>query len=175
LLQETAFKLNAALSDAQITAWYEKGAKVPSTDYNGYQCTKIDDEILTFDMSTAETVQLTTVGIWKAGHRFLIDAVGTYTDSDNAGITNDAMYSANAGTGVKTFNPMTFNSNGGVDTPVQINVPYEANNHYQFTVDKSPFVANGACIISIVNTPFNLPNTVGTITVTVKDLGEFAI
>ena len=175
-LQETAFKLNDALEDAQITLWFNRGAGVPSTDYIGYNCTKIEDEELSFDMSTAEIVQRTTAGIWKTAHRFLIHVEGTYTDSDNPNIINDGMYSHNTSTGAKTFNPLTFNSGvDAVDTPIQANVPFEAEHVYEFTVDKKTTAADGTCIVSATNTPFTLPNTTGTLTVTITDLGEFAV
>jgi len=174
-VQEQSLNLVTALSLQQLEVWYEYGIQAQSTDYIGYSCTKIAPESGTHNSALSNTPQFTTVGIWKAGHRFLIKMSGTFTDSDNANIVFDGMYEHNTITGVKTWKPTQFLSNAGVPTPSQANVPFAPDHIYEFTVDKSPTVANGTCVIQGDNGSAGLPNTTGIVTFTVEDLGEFSL
>lgn len=171
VLQPEAFALNNAIADEQITAWYNKGAQVPSTAYETYSCVKIQDETLNFDMGgLVNDVQITTAETWKKNHRMLVDASGTFVDADVPNVIYDAMWEINTVTGVKTFKPMTFNFPGGVVQPTSAEVPYRADHHYQYTVLKEN--TNSAGIVTVVNGSATLPNVTGIIAVTLKDMGE---
>lgn len=175
-LQENGFKLNAALADSQITAWFDYGQQVPSTIYETYYCTKSPDETLLFDMATANSVQRTSSFVWKKGHRLLVRATGTFSDSDNPTIQADAMWELNTVSNAKTFVPLSFNSGGGTTSPTNIQVPYRSDHVYEFTIEKNPSTGTDATIIiSKDNGSYNLPNTIGTLTVELHDLGYFGI
>lgn len=163
------------LSQEQRDIWFNRGIEIPSTDYKGYSCTPIADETGQLDFSLSNAPQFITAGVWKPGHRFLITVTDTFTDSDNANVVYDGMWEHNTSTGAKQFNPLSFSSGGGVPLPLQANVPFESSHSYQFTVDKSPTSAAAVCTIQGNNGSAGLPNTVGIVTVTVKDLGEFAL
>lgn len=173
-LQLQAFALNDAVTDAQIQAWYNGGAQIPSTDYLAYSCVPIETEELIFDMSTGNNVTLQTAGIWKAGHRFLIEVTGSYEDADLANVVGDGMYFHNTLTDVKTFASLVFSSSGGVLPPLQAEVPFSPTHVYRFTVDKSPTSADGVCSIGRDNGAMSTPNVAGILNVTITDLGKFA-
>jgi hypothetical protein len=170
-LQPEAFALNAAISDAQITEWYQAGVQVPSTMYETYPCSVVQDETLIFDMAPANNPQRTTSEQWKVNHRFLIDVSGSFVDSDVPNVIYDGMWEHNTSTGVKTFKPVTFNFSGGVVAPLQAQVPYRSDHHYSFTVEKTGNNANG--ILTVDNGSAAVPNITGTVTVNIKDLGQF--
>lgn len=174
-LQENAFALNNALSDEQITAWYNKGSTVPSSAYNTYPCVPIDTEIFQLDMSSSEEPTYNTSGLWKPGHRYLIEISGMFTDSDNPDIVQDGMYSNNTTTGIKTFSPTNFNFGFFIAQPTQAGVPFEDNHTYAFTIDTNPTMAAQGGQIRRNNAPFNLPNTTGILSYKVTDLGQYAL
>jgi len=160
------------LTQAQLESWFQEGLSVPSKAYETYSCTKIDPEQVILDMSTAEIVQVTTAGIWKQNHRFRVLVSGTFTDADNPDIVRDFFWEHNTATGVKTFrntNPFISSATNGAHTAAE--VPFEASHNYNVIVEKTG--NTGACIISCDNIPFNLPNTIGSITLDIEDLGEF--
>lgn len=164
-----------ALDDSLLAEWYQSGLEVPSTDYIAYSCTKVKDETFPFDMSLANAPQYTTSESWKAGHRFLVKVSGSFVDADVPNVVYDGMYEHNTLTGAKIFKPLNFNSAGGVVQPTQAQVPFEPSHSYQFTVDKAPTAASGSCIITADNGSATIPNVTGTLTVTIQDLGEFAL
>jgi hypothetical protein len=171
ILQENALALNAALSDAQIEAWYSAGTQIPSTAFIEYSCVPIPFEQFTLDFALSNIPGYNTNGIWKQNHRMLVEIEGTYADSDVPDVVGDGMYFHNTSTGVKTFSNMNFNSSGVVN-PVQAQVPFAADHKYRFTLDKTG--ADQLCSITRDNGSMNLPNVTGTITVKITDLGEFA-
>ena len=114
-----------------------------------------------------------TAGVWKQNHRFRCIISGSFTDSDTPDIVRDFFWEHNTATGVKTFrnsNPFISGATSGAHNAAE--VPFEASHNYNVIVEKTG--ATGACIVSCDNAPFNLPNTVGSITVDIEDLGEFA-
>lgn len=171
---ETALLINGGFQEEQISDWYNRGAAVPSTDYLAYPCVPIETEEFELDMSTGNVVQFITSGIWKKGHRFLIEASGSYVDSDLPDLVHDAMYFHTLSTGAKTFSSLGFNSSGGVTAPLQAEVPYSPSHVYRFTVDKSPTALDNICIISRDNGAMATPGVSGILTIKVTDLGEFA-
>jgi hypothetical protein len=161
-----------ALSEDQLSIWYELGTEVPSTAYVQYSCVPIDTEEFIFDFSTANDLTVNLAGIWKANHRYLIEASGTFTDSDNPNIVKDFLWSRNTATGVSTFEGFTLNVSG-TDSPTSATVPYESSHTYAFTIDKD--AANNGGNITKSNGEFSLPNTAGIITLKITDLGEFSV
>lgn len=162
-----------SLTQAQLDNWFAEGTAVPSKAYETYSCTLIDPEQVTLNMSTAEIVQVATAGVWKQNHRFRCIISGSFTDSDTPDIVRDFFWEHNTATGVKTFrnsNPFISGATSGAHNAAE--VPFEASHNYNVIVEKTG--ATGACIVSCDNAPFNLPNTVGSITVDIEDLGEFA-
>lgn len=159
-----------------ITSWYGRGILVPSTDYNAYICTKIPVEEFDLDMSTAEIPEYFTSGVWKAGHRFLIEVSGSWgNDTTFPTTVGDAMYFHDLVTGIKDFSPLHFNFSGGVDDPVQAQVPFQDDHVYAFTVDRNTTTGSSAGIISKSSGGINLPDTTGVLHVKVTDLGQYAL
>lgn len=171
---ETALLINGGFEDKQISDWYNRGADVPSTDYLAYPCVPIAAEELTFDMSTANNPTRQTSGVWKKGHRFLIEASGSYQDSDLPNLVGDGMYFHDTSTGVKTFNSLAFTGTGGVTPPLQAEVPFSPTHVYRFTVDKDPTSLDNLCTIGRDNGAMSTPNVSGTLTVKITDLGQFS-
>lgn len=159
----------------QLDVWFARGEIVPSTDYLSYSCTKIQTEEFTLDMSTGNAPAYTTNGVWKAGHRYLIEATGSYEDTDEADLVGDAMYFHETDTGIKTFSSLNFNFSGSVSSPVQANVPFSETHSYAFTVEKAVGSGNSAGIISRDNGAMATPNVTGILAIKVTDLGEFAL
>lgn len=167
--------LYRCLDPAQIAQWFNKGVVIPSTVYNTYPCTKIRTETITLNMANANPVQASTNGVWKLGHRMLIEITGSYTDSDNPTLLGDGMYRVDNSTGIKTFNPITFSFSGGVTTPTQAQVPYESSHAYAFTVEKPEGGNDAAGIIAKPESTMVPPNRTGTLIITITDLGEFVV
>lgn len=162
------------LTQEQLDGWFQEGLSVPSKAYETYSCTKIDPEQVILNMSTAEIVQVTTAGTWKQNHRFRCVVSGSFTDSDNANIVRDFFWEHNTSTGAKTYrntNPFIAGATDGAHSAAQ--VPFESSHIYNVIVEKTG--TSTQCIVSCDNAPFNLPNTTGTITIDIEDLGEFAI
>lgn len=164
-------ELWGALSADQKSNWILDGQKTPSTEYIAYDCTPNAPESFSLDMSTSNTPSYALDAQWKPNHRFLIEIEGSFTDSDNPGIVRDGMWSYNAGTGVKTFEPITFSA-ANVSNPTALLVPYRADHKYRFTVERTG-LAPGANTIAKDNGSFALPNVVGVLSFVVTDLGEF--
>jgi hypothetical protein len=172
-LQENAFLLNAALSDEQITAWFNEGAQIPSTAYIEYSCVPIAVEEFPLDMSTANTPAYNTSGVWKPGHRMLVEIEGTFVDTDVPNVIGDGMYFLNTLTNVKTFAPLGMNSTG-VTVPTAAQVPFAEDHKYRFTVDKTAISSPAIVNVSKDNGTMATPNVTGIISVKFTDLGEFA-
>lgn len=166
--------LLGALDSDWFNLWIAEGSIIPSTDYRGYGCTPIPTEILTFDMSTANTVSKVTNGVWKQGHRYLIEAEGSYFDSDTPTLIGDAMYFHDTGTGTKTFAQLNFNFDGSITVPTQAGVPFASDHKYRYTIEKNVGSGNASRTVSRDNGTMNLPNVTGILTVKITDLGEFA-
>ena len=167
-----------ALTDEFWSGYFAYGAKVPSVDYKAASCTPIPVEEFDLDMSTANAPAYTTSGVWKAGHRFLIEVSGSFSDSTGVGetgIVGDGMYFHTLSSGVKTFSSMGFNFGGAVTPPTQAQVPFQASHIYNFTVEKLVASGDAAGIISRDNGAMNLPGVTGILHVKVTDLGEFAL
>lgn len=163
------------ISLAQMQSWFESGMSVPSTDYQAYSCTKITTETFQFDMSTSNAPTYTTNGVWKAGHRYLIEITGSYTDSDLPNIVGDGMYFHDTSTGIKTFSNMNFNFDGSISVPNQALVPFSPTHSYAFTIERNVGSGDAARVISRDNGSMNLPNITGILTVKITDMGEYAI
>lgn len=167
--------LVTGLSDEFFSQLFAKGVKAPSTAYYAAPCTKVNDETFTLDMSTANTVQRTTIETWKANHRFLVRVTGTFHDTDSPDWYGDGMYFYNVVTGVKTFSNLGFNSSGGVANPTQAQVPYSPSHVYEFTIDRNN-AADNICIIDKDNgSNMAVPNVSGILTITIKDLGDISV
>lgn len=164
-----------AVSGEQSIIWFNRGIQVPSTIWQTYYCARQPSETITLDMSTANTVSVTTSFIWKKGHRLLIHVSGTFTDSDVPGFISDGLYAVNS-TGGKNFVVLGFNSSGGTTNPTETQVPYQSSHVYEFTIEKNPNTGTDATIIiSKDNGSFNLPNVSGILEVTITDLGYFGV
>ena len=163
-----------SLTQSQLDSWFLQGSAVPSKAYETYSCTKIDNEQVILNMSTAEIVQVTTAGVWKQNHRFRATISGSFTDSDNPNIVRDFFWEHNTSTGVKTFrNTNGFISGGTSGAHSAAEVPFEPSHNYNVIIQKDG--STGQCIVSCDNVPFNLPSTIGSITIDIEDLGEFTI
>lgn len=161
------------LNQQQLTNWFNEGTQFPATKYLIYSCTKIATEEATLDMSTAETVTVNLSGVWKNNHRYRVQVSGTFTDSDNADVINDAFWSINTSTGVKTFQGASFISTAGVVNLTSAEVPYQPSHAYNVIVEKTGGSASGQ--LSRSNAPFDLPNTTGILTAIITDEGEFVV
>jgi len=173
--QDMSLDLCTAIADEQIALWYAYGQQTPSTAYLEYSCTKIQFEEFTFNMALANAPAYTTNGVWKGGHRFLVEISGSYADSDLPDLLGDGMYFLVPSTGVKTYSPLSFNFGGAVTAPVQAQVPYSAAHVYSFTVEKLVGSGSAAGIITRDNGSMTIPNVTGILTVKITDLGEFAV
>lgn len=170
LANKNAVELVTQMEETQYNIW-SKGVE-PSTAYRTYACVPIEYEEITLDFSTANNPTKTTNGVWKAGHRMLIEISGSFIDSDVANVVGDGMYSHNTLTNVKTFTRTVFN-NDGVATPAQADVPFQASHNYRFTLDKAAGSDEDPCIITGDNGPMAIPNVTGTLTIKITDLGQF--
>lgn len=162
------------LTEEQISLWFTDGTTIPSKAYETYGCTKIDDEQIILDMSTAEVPSILTSGTWKANHRFRGICQGTFTDTDNPTILRDTFWEIDTASGVKTFRNSTLFSGGtitGASTAAQI--PYEETHVYNVIVQKGN--SDNQTTVSVNNVPFNLPNTTGILTIDITDLGEIDV
>jgi hypothetical protein len=163
-----------ALTQAQLDLWASQG--LPTSLYRTYPCTPIATEEFELDMSTSNNPLYTTSGIWKGLHRFLIEVEGSFTDSDNPDLVGDAIYFHNLVSGVKTYSPMAIAvAIGSLSGLTQAQVPFAADHKYSFTVD---FLSAGglqAATFGRANGDMNLPNVLGTLSIRVTDLGEYAV
>lgn len=173
--RETLLKLSPCLTDEILNGWFQIGVEVPSTAYETYSCVPIPVEEFDLNMASAATPQYTTNGVWKAGHRYLVEISNTFTDTDNPTYTGDGMYNFNSADGSKTFLPPNFNFSGSVAAPTQAQVPYESSHIYAFTVEKAAGSGNAAGIISKSGGVMVIPNRTGTLHFKITDLGEFAV
>lgn len=172
-LQENAFALNNALSDAQITAWFNFGAEIPSQAYYAYSCVPIEPETFVLDMSSAEAPQVSSVQNLKLNHRYKFSVSGQFTDSDNPDLIGDFFYMHDTALGTKTYRSTNPFNSAGMNQPNSSQVPWRADGVYVAIVDK---LGNAnPVIVSRDNSPMNLPNTTGSLTIIMEDLGEFAI
>jgi hypothetical protein len=175
-LDDCFINLYKSLEQAQLNEWFDKGKSVPSTAYQSYSCTKIKTETFQLDMSTSNAPSYVTNGVWKAGHRYLIEAEGSYSDSDAAHVIGDAMYFHNTTTGAKTFSTLNFNFDGSISVPSQALVPFSADHKYAFTIERNVGAGDASRSISRDNgSDMNLPNVTGIISIKISDLGEFAL
>lgn len=164
-----------AVNEAQYDTWFNFGLETPSLAYIGYSCTPIATEEFTLDMSTSNNPSYVTSGLWKEGHRYLIEVSGTYQDADLPNLRGDAMYFEALDTGIKTFSVMNFNYDGSITTPTQVQVPFQPSHVYAFTIEKNVGSGNSTRTISRDNGSMTIPNVTGILTVKITDLGEFSV
>jgi hypothetical protein len=161
------------ITEEMMNAFFLTGTGTPSTAYETYSCTPIDDETVLLNMSGASPVQVTTAGVWKQNHAMRIRSSGTFTDPDFPTIIKDMYWSHNTATGVKTFeNAGAFNSSG-VPGLTSAEVPFEPTHEYNVIVRKTGSAS--ACIVGRASTGFTAGNITGTITNEITDEGEFSI
>lgn len=155
----------------QMQSWYERGTLVPSTDYVLYSCTKIGTEQFTLNFALAESFTFPFAGILKGGHRYKITASGSFADADVPNVVQDFFWKHDTSTGVKTFTGFTL-SVSGTTNAVASQVPFQASHNYAWIFEKT---GDDGGSFTKTNDVFTNPNVVGTITVTLEDLGEFAL
>ena len=158
-----------ALTDEQISDWFDKGSGLPSTAYLDYTCVPIPAQTLAAMVFT--TARNTTP--LKANHRmkFIIDGYALDADGD----IQDAFYYRTAA-GVNTFTTPTFTHSSGNNLPSQNQVPYSSSHHYEYTIDLGNL--NAAMVITLNKhasmnatgltypTPFSIQ---------IIDLGEYTV
>lgn len=162
-----------AITDEQLSDWFNYGANVPSTAYVGYTCTKIASETFTLNMALAESFTIPFAGTFKAGHRYLIEAEGSFTDADFSTKIQDFFWKKDNSTGVLTFIGFTL-SVSGTTNATAAQVPYQPSHKYAWTFDKTGTdggsFTKGNDEFTITGSP-----VVGTITVKMTDLGEYTL
>lgn len=161
------YDILVGLADAFFSDYYSAGTQVPSTSYIQSACYPIATEEFTLDFSTAESFTVPLAGTWKDKHRYLIEASGSFADSDETNVTHDFFYSKNSATGVVTFEGFVLNVSG-TTAPIAANVPFQSSHSYAVTVDKTGtdggnFAKNNGTAVA--------PNVTGIITVRITDLG----
>jgi hypothetical protein len=159
------------LSEEFFTNNFVKGAQVPSTAYRAASCTKIQTENWTYPMQAASVAYVIS-GVLKANHRYQFDFSGSFTDVDNPNIVQDAFYSHNLTTGVKTYIGFTW-SISGITAPVSADVPFKADHVYTVSLEKTGGDNNGT--LTKLNNFTTPANSVGTITAKMTDNGEFGL
>jgi len=170
--QQSMAMLITNLADEQFARWWNAGLEVPSTNYLGYSCTKIDTESWSYAMQAASVAYVIS-GVLKGGHRYKFDFQGSFTDTDNPGIVQDAFWSHNLGTGIKTYIGLTW-SISGITAPTSAQVPFRSDHKYSVTLDKNVGSDNAGTITKANN--FTTPaNSVGTISAVMTDMGEYAL
>lgn len=167
--RQNASALVNSLTDEQISDWFQAGLEIPSTAYELYTCTPIGTQLFTMDFSLADSFSMPMAANLKANHRYLLEAEGSFTDTDNPNVVKDFLWSANTSTGVKTYEGYT-GSIPAFPVPSASEVPFQASHKYAFTVDK--IGTDGGALFKN-NAEFALPNTTGIITLRITDLGEF--
>jgi hypothetical protein len=168
--KQNAIDLVDALHDDEFIS--ARSEVEPSTDYRAYACVPIPTEEFTLDMSTGNVVSYTTNGVWKGGHRYLIEITGSYTDSDLPDVVGDGMYFHNTSTGIKTFSNLGLDFNGTITVPTQAQVPFSPSHAYRYTVDRTGG-SNAARTITRDNGLMATPNVTGVLTIKVTDLGQY--
>lgn len=170
---EMSLFLKDAISIEQMILWYVRGVEVPSTSYVTYSCTKIPTEVFTINMALAESYTIPFAGTFKAGHRYLIEAEGSFTDADFSTKIQDFFWKKDNATGILTFIGFTL-SVAGTTNATAAQVPYQPSHKYAWTFEKTG--TDGGSFTKN-NDEFNITGSpvVGTLTVTVTDLGEFAL
>lgn len=169
--RQNAVAIVNSLIPEQLDEWYERGKGVPSTAYVLYTCTKIPTEQFTLNMALAESFTVPFAGTFKANHRYLLEAVGSFTDADFPNVVQDFFWKIDTSTGIKTFIGFTL-SVSGTNNATAVQVPYQPSHKYAWTFDKTGddggSFTKGNDVFNITGAP-----VVGTLTVTVTDLGEF--
>lgn len=155
----------------QMTLWYNRGTATPSTDYIPYSCTKNPPESWTLNFALAESFVLPISYTLKAGHRYMIEAVGSFVDADVPNNIQDFFWRRDTSTGVLTFTGFSLNVSGTTNA-VANQVPYQSSHAYAWTFDKA---GDDGGNITKTNDTYTNPNVTGTIIVTLTDLGEFAL
>jgi hypothetical protein len=133
-------ELIPGLEDTQFSIWYNAGIKVPSTNYLAYSCVPIPDYNLTIQWQGGAVNDTHTL---KKRHRYLVTVLGHLVDTD--GDIQDAFWTVNAATGIKTFNTSDFNIQIGqavkID-PTIFEADYASDHLYAWTVDMGGINAN---------------------------------
>jgi hypothetical protein len=163
--RQNAVGLVNALTDAQISDWYERGTGVPSTTYLDFSCVKANPETI---IITAIGVNFTTLTQWKTNHRLKMTITGRFVDPAN--IKRDFWYYITAANVVSNVIASTNISVGaGVTKPSTTQVPYNVTGSYVFTIETA---FTSAMVLRVdAGGVINAPLT-GTITVLIEDLGE---
>lgn len=169
--RQNAVSIINSLTDEQLSDWYARGAGVPSTAYLTYSCTKNLTETFTLDFALAESFTFPFSSMLKANHRYLIEAVGSFVDTDVANVVQDFFWKIDTSTGVKTFIGFTL-SVSGTTNATQAQVPYQPSHKYAWSFDKT---GDDFGSFTKANDVFVLPNVSGIVTVTLTDLGEFTV
>ena len=164
-------ELANALSDEFWTSYFAYGTNTPSTGYVEASCTPIATEEFTLNFALADSFTIPLAGILKAGHRYLLEATGSFTDSDVANVVQDFFWKIDTSTGVKTFTGFTL-SVAGTTNATAAQVPYQASHKYAWTFDKT---GTDGGTFSKNNDVFTIPNVTGIVLVKLTDLGEFAL
>jgi len=159
------------LTNEQLSDWFTYGSKVPSTAYITYTCTKIQTEQWVYAMQAA-SVAYSISGVLKANHRYQFEFSGSFTDVDNPNIVQDAFYSHNLTTGIKTYIGFTW-SISGITAPTTTQVPFQADHIYSIILDKTGGDNSGT--ITKLNNFTTPANTVGSISAKMTDMGEYAL
>jgi len=167
----TVSNLVVGLSEEFWSSYFAKGAAVPSTDYRAASCTKIATESWSYAMQAASVAYVIS-GVLKANHRYQFDFSGSFTDVDNPNIVQDAFWSHNLTTGVKTYIGFTW-SISGITAPIAAEVPFKADHVYTVTREKTGGDNNGT--ITKLNNFTTPSNTIGTLTAKMTDNGEFGL
>lgn len=172
-IQFLATLLVNSLNQSQIDSWFEHGQNAPSTAYVAYSCTKIATETFTLNMALAESFTIPFAGVFKGGHRYLVEASGSFTDADFPNKVQDFFWKVDTSSGVKTFIGFTLSISGTVNA-IAANVPYQSSHNYAWVFEKTG--DNGGSFTKN-NDEFNITGAavVGTLTVSFIDLGEFTI
>lgn len=173
--QAQASFILAALTQEQLTAWYNIGTTKPSTTYKEYGCVPSPTEIMFYLALGVGQYSQTS---WKPNHRLLITMENYFTDADSD--TLDAAW-YNDGVGVPQNRIANwFLSQGGVNftKPTANQIPYSASHKYQFTIE-TPNNTDKLFISLTGTSGMNVPYTPSVpdegIKITIQDLGEIAL
>jgi len=162
-----------ALSDEFWSGYFAEGTETPSTLYREASCEPVQDETLTLNMAGGGEGK-TGIVTQKAFHRLLIDISGQATDAATPNVVIDFFYRKNADGTITRESGIGYFTGAGITSgtnPSNSAVPYQTDGHYVFTIDT---LTAGALTFLRDNGTLGV-GTVGTITITVKDQGEYAL
>jgi len=130
--RQNAVGLVNALTDEQISDWFNIGSETGSTNYLAYSCEPIPDYEFTIQWGAAS---INDTHIFKKHHRYLITVEGSLLDPD--GDIQDAWWHKQVGQ-IEVFDNADFNIQQGgavkID-PTVFEVPYNVQHKYVWTLD----------------------------------------